>query len=291
MKKMRGLQRVPLPFLFLLPTLVFLLVFFIAPLFQGVLLAFTTREGALTLGNFERAAATPYFFPALRNVLLLTAIIVPLQVLVALTIALLVNTRFFGSRKFLFLCAIPLGVSDLAAGLVFFSIFTQRGYLNTVLGGLGLIDVTGPPIYLSAENPQWLFTAVVFAELWRATAIVMIILVAGLQAISKDYLDAADVFGASRLQKLRRVTLPLLKPTLQSALIIRTIFAFQVFSVVFVLAGRILPVPAGEAFIWTYEILNRHVASVYGLILVIVSIAFTCIYLKLLKPHKEEVMR
>ena len=70
---------------------------------------------------------------------------------------------------------------------------------------------------------------------------VMVILLAGLQVIPKDYAEAAEVFGATAWQRLRYVTLPLLRPSLQVALIMRTILAFQVFAVVIALAGRNLP--------------------------------------------------
>ena len=136
---------------------------------------------------------------------------------------------------FLYVWAIPLGISDLAAGVVWLSIFTDRGYVNSVLVGLGLSE-TGFA-FLSYENPLSLFLCAAVAETWRATSIVMVILLAGLQVIPKDYGEAAEVFGATAWQRFRYVTLPLLRPSLQVALILRTILAFQVFAVVIALAG------------------------------------------------------
>ena len=81
------------------------------------------------------------------------------------------------------------------------------------------------------------------AEVWRATAIMMVILVAGMGLIPKEYGEAAEVFGASPLAEVsRRVTLPMLKPSLQTALILRVILAFEVFAVVVALGGTQMPV-------------------------------------------------
>ena len=100
-----------------------------------------------------------------------------------------------------------------------------------------------PFLFLSYQNLPAMFGTIVVAESWRATAIVMTILLAGLQVIPRDYFEAADVFGANTLKRTLYVVLPLLRPSLQNALIIRTIFAFQTFSVVLVLAGRVIPSP------------------------------------------------
>ena len=114
--------------------------------------------------------------------------------------ALLLNSGLRGSGLFLYLWAIPLAISDLASGVVWLSIFTDRGYVNSVLAMLGISE-TGYP-FLSYENPWSLFLCAAVAEVWRATSIVMVILLAGLQVIPRDYGEAAEVFGAIRLAAL-----------------------------------------------------------------------------------------
>jgi multiple sugar transport system permease protein len=224
------------------------------------------------------------FWDAFRNTLLLLVVIVPLQVVLALIMSLIINAGLRFSGFFLYVWTIPLAISDLAAGIVWLSIFTERGYINSVLSNLGLLE--RPISFLSYENPTGIFTAVVAAELWRATSIVMILLVAGLQMIPKDYGEAASVFGANGWQRLRHVTLPLLKPNLQVALILRTILAFQVFAVVVALAGTTMPVLAGEAYDW-YNNRNLPVAASYAVVILVLSIANTAIYLRLLRSNTE----
>ena len=271
------------PYVLVLPTFVFLGLFFIYPMVQAIWLAVTDpQSGAFTVSHFRRMSGDLYFRQAIRYTLTITALAVPLQVMLGLAIALLVNTRFRGHSAFLYLTAVPIGISDLAAGLIWLSIFTERGYLNAVLQKLGLIEV--PAIFLSVERPDWLLGAVVLTEVWRATAIVMVILLAGLQLIPKDYAETASVFGAGRWQTLRHVILPLLGPSLQTALIIRTILAFQLFATVVTLAGRQIPVLAGEAYFWYSLYRSPNVASAYAVLILLFSGSITWLYLRFLRP-------
>ncbi|MBV9356386.1 MAG: sugar ABC transporter permease [Chloroflexi bacterium] len=259
-------------------------VFFLWPMLQAVALAFQTPTGQFSLQPVQTMAADVSFQPAIRNTLLLAVVIVPTQLVLALIMALLLTAGLRFSGVFLYLWAIPLGISDLAAGIVWFAIFTQNGYVNSVLQAVGLGQVT----FLSYETPVALFFIAVLAETWRATAIVMIILVAGLQVIPKDYAEAAEVFGANAWQRLRYVTLPLLLPSLQVALILRTILAFQVFAVVIALAGRNLPVLAGQAYTWYGDNHNVGVAAAYSLLIMIFSLLITSFYLRALRVRDEQ---
>lgn len=273
------------PYALVTPALIYLAVFFVYPLLQAFVLSFRGEDGGLTLAFFRQMTSDTYFRGAIRNSFLLTALIVPLQLVAALVIALIVNTRFRGSSTFLYICAIPLGISDLAAGLIWLSVFTERGYLNSILSAIG---VTAQPItFLTYERLDWLYGAVVAAEVWRATAIVMVILVAGLQLVPRDYLEAADVYGAKPLQKLWRVTLPLLMPSLQAALMIRTILALQLFATVITLSGRLVPVLAGESYFWYSIYRNFHVASAYAVLIMVISFMITFLYLRLLQTKAE----
>ena len=275
------------PYLLVLPTLVYLGLFFVYPMVQALWLSHTDpRSGALTLAHFQRMGGDLYFRQAIRYSILITALAVPIQVALGLVIALLVNSRFRGHSLFLYVTAIPIGISDLAAGLIWLSIFTERGYLNAFLGAAGL--AADPITFLTYEHTAWLVGAIVLTEVWRATAIVMLILLAGLQLIPKDYAETASVFGAGRWQTLWHVTLPLLRPSLQTALIIRTILAFQLFATVVTLAGRQIPVLAGEAYFWYSLYRSPNVASAYAALILVLSASITLIYLRALRQQEVE---
>ncbi len=275
------------PYALLAPAGIFLAIFFVWPMIQAFVMAFQTEAGAFSLASFRQMVNDFAFSRAIRNTLLLIVLIVPAQMVLALIMALLLQSGLRGTSFLLYAWAIPLAISDLAAGIVWLAIFTDRGYFNSVLVGLGLSE-TGLR-FLSYENPISLFAAIVLAETWRATSIVMVILVAGLQVIPKEYGEAAEVFGATGWQRLWRVTLPLLRPSIQVALILRTILAFQVFAVVIALAGRTVPVLAGEAYYWYGSYSNPNVAAAYALLILLFSIVNTGIYLRALRVRDEQV--
>jgi multiple sugar transport system permease protein len=273
-----------LPYMLIAPAVIFLLALFVAPLVQTILLSF--QDGAtLSLANYQRMATDLNFVPALRNTFALVIVIIPVQLVLAIAMGLMVQKLDAGRDLIMWIWTIPLAVSDLAAGLVWLAILQNSGYLNTALYELGLISA--PTSWLNSETPLTLFAGIAIAETWRATAIVLIILVAGMQLIPKEYGEAADIFGASPWVKLRKITLPLLKPSIQSALILRTVLAFEVFAVVYALGGRNFPVIVGEAFVWQHDNQNYGVAAAYAVFVMAISLAATIVYLVALREKPE----
>jgi multiple sugar transport system permease protein len=274
------------PYALLLPSLVYLVLFFAAPMFQSFALALQDQSGGFSLASIERMLRDINFRNALFTTFVLVVLVLPVQLILAMAMALVVNARLKGSGLWLYVYALPLGISELAAGIVWVSIFTQRGWLNSILQGLGIID--RPIVWQSAESFWTLIALVVLAEAWRATSIIMVILVAGLQSIPPEYLEAAEVYGATTTQKVRHVVLPMLRPALQVALILRTILAFQVFATVIALAGTGLFVLAGEARRWATTIDNDNVAAAYAGVILILSIVSTIMFLWLLPVREEQ---
>lgn len=274
-----------IPYLLLLPSILFLGLFFAWPLVEAMLVAFADGSGAWSLDNFRSMVDDLNFQDAIRNTLLLVVLTVPLQLALALALAQLLSGLRRGRDLYLYVWTVPLGISDLAAGIVWLAIMSERGYINSFLNALGLVD--GPTLWLSYETPVALFASVVVAEIWRATAIVLVILVAGMQLIPKEYGEAAEVFGANAWQRFTKVTLPSLRASIQTALILRTILAFEVFAVVVALGGRNLPVLVGEAYAWQNEYQDIGVASAYAVIILAVSLVATWLYLRLLRTPPE----
>ena len=273
-----------LPYLLIGPATVFLVLLFVVPLVQTIALAFTDN-GAASLTNFRKMVGDLNFGLSVHNTFLLVLAVIPLQLCLALTMAMMVQKLDKGRDLVLWIMIIPLGISDLAAGLVWLTILQDRGYFNTVLNMLGLID--GPVNWLSYESPISLFVGVMLAEIWRATAIVVVILISGLQLIPKEYSEAAEVFGASSWTRFRKITLPLLKPSIQSALILRTVLAFEVFAVVYALSGRNFPVLVGEAYAWQHVNQNNGVAAAYAILVMVISLAATLVYIRTLRTPPE----
>jgi multiple sugar transport system permease protein len=275
-----------IPYTLIAPSVVFLGALFLVPLVQTIWLSFSAGDG-FSMENYQRMAGDLNFSLAVRNTFLLTLVVVPLQVVLALAMATMVTKLDKGRDLVLWVLTIPLGISDLAAGLAWLALLQNTGYLNSALYALGLIQ--GPVGWLSQETPWALFFAIVLAELWRATAIVLVILIAGLQLIPKEFSEAAEIFGAKPWTRFTRITLPLLKPSLQSALILRTVLAFEVFAVVYALGGRNFPVLAGEAYVWQNDNQNYGVAAAYAVLIMAISLAATAVYLRVLRTRPEQL--
>jgi multiple sugar transport system permease protein len=277
-----------LPYWLILPTVSYLGLFFAWPMVQAFQLAF--REGgAWTLAPFRTTVNDANFGGAFKFTLLLVVVIVPLQFVLAFAMALLVNSKLHGRGLFLSIFILPLAISDLAAGLVWQSILTERGYLNTLLEKVGLVDQ--PYIWLDPTKPNQLLFAVVVAEIWRSTAFVMVIFLAGLQGIPHEYGEAAEVFGAGFFQRVRNVTLPLLKPSLQVALLFRIIFAFEAFAVVLAITGRAKTTLATEAWRWQAEYFDSHVAAAYSGLILVLSLICAGLVVWLLRTPKEQMLQ
>jgi multiple sugar transport system permease protein len=277
-----------LPYALILPTVAYLGLFFAWPMVQAFELAF--RIGSdWTFAPFRTMANDTNFDEALKFTLLLVVVIIPVQFVLALVMALIANAKMHGRGLFLAIFILPLAISDLAAGLVWQAILTERGYLNTILEKAGLIDQDY--IWLDPTKGNQLLIAVVIAELWRSTAFVMVIFLAGLQGIPQEYTEAAEVFGAGFFQRVRQVTLPLLKPSIQVALLFRIIFAFEAFAVILAITGRAESTLATEAWRWQAEYFNSNVAAAYSALILVLSLVSAGLVVGLLRTPKAQMMR
>ena len=277
------------PYFLLAPAALFMTLFFVWPAVQTLLIAFQSSTGAFTLGNFQAMFKDTDFLLTLRNTVLLLVLIIPIETTIALGMAVLAQSRLRGRDFMLYIWSIPLAVSDLAAGLIWFSFFTSHGYLNSVLQDLHLIK--HPLGFLDYNNLAGLVGAIVLAEVWRSISLVMVVIMSGIQSIPAELGEAAEILGASAWRRFRHVTLPLLKPTLQVALILRTTAAFQVFSVVLALAGSALPVLAVKSESWINEYRNYQLAATYALVILLLSSLSTVTYLLLLRTPRAVFQR
>ncbi len=273
-----------IPWLLLAPSLIYLIVFMGLPIIGTAQLAFQSDEG--WLGNFKMIISTKDFQNAVLNTLLLAAICIPIQLALSIFLAILVNKKFKGYQTLLYIIASPLALSDITAALISYSIFAPNGYLNRILLSINWIE---RPIYFFGymfKSREML--VIIITEIWRATPLVFVMILAGLQSINKEYLEAAEVFGFNSWQRLWKITLPLLKPAILSSLLIRTLFAFQLFGVVWLLAGRDITVLTGETYYWYVFMNNKNVASAYALIIAVLTFVVGWFYIRTIRSRYEE---
>lgn len=278
------MQSRSLPYLLLLPATVFLVCFFLYPFVLVAWQAFATDEGELTGKYFTKMVSHWKFETALYYTLALALVVVPVQLVLSLMMASFVSSMKKGRDLILYIWTIPLGISDLAAGIIWLAIFEQTGFLNSVLYSTGLVNE--PVTFLGYQNKGTIFIAVALAEIWRATAIMLVILVAGIGLIPKEYYEAAQVYGANSWQRFTKITLPLLKPSLQTALILRVILAFEVFAVVSALGGTNLPVLMGEVYNRQFVLQDNHTAAAFAMLILFISIISTVFFMWALRTPK-----
>lgn len=272
-----------LPYVMILPVTLFLCLFFIYPFVLVAIEAFQV-DGSWSVANFQNVLGYWKFPISVKNTLLLALAVVPVQVILALTMATMVTKMKTGRDLVLYIWTIPLGISDLAAGIIWLAIFEQSGFLNSMMHGLGIVE--RPINLLTYQNTGLVFLAIALAEIWRATAIMLVILVAGMGLIPKEYYEAAEVFGASPWKRFLRITLPLLRPSLQTALILRVILAFEIFAVVQALGGTLFPVLMGSVYEYQFDLLDSGAAAAIALIILVISVGFTLLILRALRVPK-----
>lgn len=273
------------PYLLVLPVLLYYLAFWVRPVLQQIVGSFTDAAGRFTLDNFRLVFADPSFIPALRNTAVIVVLSVTLEFLVALFLALLISRKFRGSGVFLFLAMLPMALPPIAVGAMWKTGLTTNGWINSLLTYVGIL-AQGDKIYWLAGSAAKMLALLIIIDAWQVIPSVMIILLAGLQNIPEETQEAGYVFGGDYFTVLRKITLPLLAPTIQTAVILRLIAAIQIWLIVIVLVGfSRLPVLVERIVYYNEEVPRlaispRMVGGYTMIVTTIVSVA-ALLYLRL----------
>ncbi len=183
------------------------------------------------IGNYASLLGDRRFQLALRNTAFFTAVSVPVGMALALALALALNQRMRGIAWIRTAYFLPVVTSATAVGLVWAWIYAPSGgILNQLLGVFGL------PAQKWVTDPFWAMPSIVLMSVWQGLGVNIIIFLAGLQAIPREYQDAANVDGAGRWARFRHITLPLLTPSIFFTGILSLIGSLQVFDQVYVLS-------------------------------------------------------
>ena len=220
------------PYLFLLPALLLFLVFMAYPILSSLGLSFVgQRTGELDLSNYTRLLNDTTFRKALTNTIFLLAFQVPLQLGLAMVLAVLLNSAVVKFRSgFRMIYFLPAITALFAVALIFKLLLNdEKGLINYVLNGLGLPTVQ----WLSSAWPAKL--SLIMAITWRWTGYNMVIYLASLQSIPTELYEAAELDGASVIDRFWYVTLPLMRPTILLTTVLSTIGTMQIFDEPFLL--------------------------------------------------------
>ena len=232
--------------LYLLPAIILLLIFTVWPIINTTRLAFLNNYGLLSevggasfeigIENFAKVIEYKKFLICLKNTCLLTVITVPVSTLLALLVAVGLNSIKFLNRFLQTIYFLPYVTNSIAIGMVFAMMFNivgsvdtivTAGIINNILGWFGIEPVN----WINAGSSSTANMAVMCVYIiWNALPFKILILLGGLQSVNKQYYDAAKIDAASRSTVFWRITVPLLSPMIAYVIITGFIGGFKEYS-------------------------------------------------------------
>ena len=271
------------PYLLIAPLAVYYAAFWAQPVAMAVATSFRTPEGQWTLGAYAAIFRDAAFRRAVVNTGIIVAVSVSLEFVVAFALALLINLRFRGAGVFLLLAMIPMSLPHVAVGAIWSSGLATYGWLNSLLMHAGILG-PGQGIDFLAGGDLRPLLVIILVDAWQVIPFMMIILLAGMQNLDRHTREAGYVFGGTPWTVFRRITVPLLKPTIQTALLLRIIAAIQIWLIVVMLYGfRRVPVLLEEVMFYQEQLggpAQRRIAMAYAVLVALIVSAAAIVYLR-----------
>lgn len=233
---MGKLEKKYYPLYLFIPALVIFTIFYVGSLVGGIVFSFTNwniynfeNPQFIGLENFKDLFTSISFLPALKNVVIFAIVTTVLKVGIGLIIALLLNNKFRGRNFFRAVSFLPCTIGTLVIGYVFsFILQPDTGVLNGFLNSIGLEHLALNWL----GNPDIALYSVAAVESWIWIGFNVAILLAGLQSIPEDIYEAARIDGATPWQRFRKITLPFLRPTINTTITLCVIGGFNVFDII-----------------------------------------------------------
>lgn len=275
---------------FVAPTIIGLMVLNIIPIIQTLWMsmfnsgAFGKGNTFVGLENYTKLFSDPQVWYAIRNTLVYTVIVVPVTTILALLLAVALNGKIRGKGVFRAIYFIPMVAAPAAVTMVWKWLYNnQFGLINFVLNKLGLSSVNW------IDDPNIAMISVCIIGIWSTIGYSMVLLLAGLQEIPKDYYEAADIDGAGPVRKFLSITVPLVSPTLFFVLVTSIITAMQVFDVIYMLISVTSPAynsTVSLVYLFynnSFKYSNKGYGSAIVMVLLAIIMVITVIQTKLQK--------
>lgn len=218
------------------PTILGLIVLNIIPIFQTLYLSFF-KSGAFGKGNifvgldnYKRMLSDGQVWHAVKNTIGYTCMVVPVTIVIALLMAVALNGKLKGKGIYRTIYFVPMVAAPAAVTMVWKWLYnSQYGLINHVLNKLGMDSVNW------IDDPRVALISISIIGIWSTIGYSMVLLLAGLQEIPRDYYEASDIDGASKVKQFFSITVPLVSPTLFFVLVTSIITAMQVFDVIYMM--------------------------------------------------------
>jgi multiple sugar transport system permease protein len=276
-----------LVYVLLAPTVAVLLALTIYPLIYSVKTSLQGESGNWTLQNFTRLIGDQFFLSALAHTFVYAAIALTFEFLIGLGLALLLNEQMRGRSVFRALLLLPMMLPPVVVGVVWRLMLNSNfGPVNGTLKRFGL----NADALTWTASPKLAMASVIIADIWQWTPFMFLILLAGLQAIPQEPYEAALIDGASAWQTFRHVTLPLLKPAILIALLLRTMDLLRVFDQIFILTegGPGFATETMSLYIYrtAFRFSNFGYAAAMSFVLLLITNVISVGYMRLLRTSE-----
>jgi arabinogalactan oligomer/maltooligosaccharide transport system permease protein len=279
-----------IPAMLLAPAIIGLLGLIVVPIGWEVWISFTNMSlrhfrnpEFIALGNFVRVFTDPIlqqarFFPVFLNTVLWTVINLIFHVSGGMALALLLNRKMRFKGLYRTLLVFPWAIPQVIAVLAWRNEFHfQYGFVNTTLQSIGL-----PPVRWM-DAPLANFAAACLVNIWLGIPFMMVIILGGLQSISREFYEAAEIDGASAWHQFRYITLPMLRPVLTPAVILGTIWTFNNFNVPYLINQRELEttdILVTALFRAAFEYNRYGFSAAFALVIFVILFVFSVFYIR-----------
>ncbi|WP_336784982.1 carbohydrate ABC transporter permease [Paenibacillus sp. MMO-177] len=280
-------------YLFITPTMLLFFAFTIIPVVMALYLSFTnydvvSRMEFVKLDNYKKLLEDDLFWTTFKNVFFYSVIFVPLNIIISLLLAMLLNFKRFGVKLFRTLNYLPTLTSAVAASTVWiWLLHPEFGLVNNLLNYVG---ITGPAWLAQTETAMF---SIIMVTLWQSVGSNMIIYIAGLQGVPDYLYESAKLDGATAFARFRYITWPQLRPTTFLVSTMAIIGALQLFDQAFVLTqggpGNVTKTPVYLIYNQGFNQLKMGYASAQAFVLAVAILIFSFINMRINKSEEPIV--
>ncbi len=281
------------PYLFLLPALIILTLFFFVPFFETIVLSFKDFSTDIYnptwvgLANYTKLLKSQEFYLVMGNTFIYLIGAVPILAIAPLFIAILINQKIRGITLYKVLIYLPVVVSIVVVAIAFKWLYAQQGILNYLADLMGFAPIGW------LTDPNVAIYSVILVTIFKGIGYYMMIYLSALMSAPKDLYEAADVDGANMFQKHLTVSIPHLMPTIALVVTISSISALKVFAEIYVMT-RGGPLNSTKTIVYyiyerAFENLDLSLASAAAVILLLVVMVFSIINIVFFEGNKYKI--
>lgn len=281
------------PYLFLLPAVVILLIFFFIPFFQTIGLSFFDysnniyNPNFIGIKNYIEIFKNPVFYKVMLNTIIYLIVAVPILAIFPLFLAILINQKIRALTMYKILIYLPVIVSIVVAAIAFKWLYAQDGILNYFMQLFHLSKIGW------LTDPKYAIYSVIILTIWKGIGYYMMIYLASLMSVPKELYEACDIDGANFIQKHLTVTVPHLMPTIALVTTISSISAMKIFAEIYVMTkgGPLNSTKTIVYYIYekAFETLDLGYASAMAVILLTIVMIFSLLNIFVFEKGKYQI--